>query len=165
MYKTTITNKTFDKLVSENKFDWKYITDIYKPEKSIEATVDIELWHTDKVTNNQEFLDYCKANKLRPATFNEALQLALDNPDLQRKHLMATYDLGQLCCLFLRGSDGGRYLSVSRSDPVSFWVEDVRFLVVRESLDSKSLSSVPLELGNLSLTMNGLTYKYKQVEE
>lgn len=119
MYKITTTNKTFEQLVEANKFVWKYITDSYTPEKPQKRKVEIELWRPNKVTTNQEFLDYCKANNSRPATFNEALQLVLENPDLQRKNYLVTYDVGQLCYLYLYENGGKRDLDVDRDYPAA----------------------------------------------
>lgn len=156
--------KTFEELVEANKFDWKYISNSYKSLKP-KKTGKVELWHPDKTTTNQEFIDYCGANNLRPATFNEALEFALNNPDEQRKYPLATYDASQLCYLYLSGSGRGRDLHVYRNYPVSRWREDVRFLVVRESLDSETLSpSVPLDTWPLEiLEING--FKYKLIKE
>lgn len=166
----TKTPKTFEQLVEANNFGYKYITNIYKPEKPKKGTVKIELWHPNKYTTNQEFLDYCKANNRRPATFNEALQFALDNSDEQKKQSLVTYDLQQLCSLYLDSDGDERGLDVYEYRPDDDWSGSVGFLVVPApasapaGLDSEKLgSAVPFDPRLLEISYNGK--KYKVVEE
>jgi hypothetical protein len=152
--------KTFDQLVKANNFGYKYIIDSYKPEKP-KKTGKVELWHPNKVITNQEFLDYCKANKSHPATFNEVLQYTLDNPKEQLEYPLVTYDEKQLCYLCLHRDGALRCVDVDRDFLGGRWHENCRFLLVRElPLDSGtlgasgSLVSWPLD----ELVINGVTY-------
>lgn len=164
--------KTFNQLVEANHFGYQYITSSYKPKKAIESKAKIVLWHSGKITTNQEFLDRCKSINGRPATFDEALQYALDNPDEQKKNPLVTYDLEQLCCLCLRFGVDERRLYVDEDLPDNYWHDYVRFLVVPAPVSVPASSSSlgdseltgSLELGTLTLTINGNSYKYKQVE-
>lgn len=159
-----LTTKTFEQLLEDNNFGYKYIIDNYKPEKSKKGKVEIELWYPKKITTNQEFLNYCKQVGARPASFNEALQFSKENPELQKKYPLITFDINQLCCLYLSRSGGLRSVLVLRASLGGDWSEGVRFLLVREYLDSSKLgSSVPLELGDLKLEYKGR--KFKIVEE
>ena len=66
-----------------------------------------------------------------------ALTFALKNKDKQREYPLAIlfYDTsGQLCSLYLDGGSYGRDLSVDEDYPGSLWDENVRFLVVAETL-------------------------------
>lgn len=158
--KINLTNKTFKQLVEANNFGYKYITDSYKPTEPNKGKVEIELWHPSKITTNQEFIDHCKEVGGRPATFNEALQLALDNPDLQKEPLV-TYDLERLCYLCLSFGDDERRLHVSPELPVHNWLDDVRFLVVPAPVSVPGSSS-PLDTWPLdTLTINGVEYVRK----
>lgn len=162
----TTTKKTFIELVEACKFDYKYIIDSYKPEKPwpehTGQTVEIELWHPNKITTNQEFLDHCKEVGGRPATFNEALQLALENPELQKIQQLATYDLEQLCCLCLDGDGGKRYLHVFESIPGHDWIESVRFLVAPAlPASSKKLAESELNLEILPFDPSKLSFEYE----
>lgn len=163
----TLTTKSFEQLVKANNFGYKYINKNYKPENPKEGKVNIELWHPNKTTTNQEFLDYCKSINGRPATFNETLQFALDNPDEQKKYPLVTYDGEQLCGLALYSDGGRRKLRVCRNYPGNYWHDSVRFLVVPapvpaassgslgDSEIGKPLDSWPLEI----LEINGVTYE------
>jgi len=122
--KITLSSKTFEQLVEENNFGWKYINSNYKPQKYKKGKVEIELKHFGKYITNQEFLDWCRENGKRPATFNEALQFALQNPDKQKKYSLATWDGGQLYYLFLGSGGEQRGLSVGRRSLIwklGFW--------------------------------------------
>lgn len=168
--KINLTNKTFEQLVEANNFGYKYITNSYKPQEPKKGKVEIELWHPGKDTTNQEFLDHCKEVNGRPATFNEALQLALDNPD--QKEVLVTYDLEQLCFLYLYFGGDERRLRVYHRSPGHYWRGGVRFLVVPAPVsvpasslklgDSEldiSLNTWPLD----TLTINGVEYARKNV--
>lgn len=168
--------KTFEQLVEANKFGYKYINPSYQPQKVSGKKVEIELQHFGKYTTNQEFLDWCKENGKRPATFNEALQFALDNPDEQKKYWLVTYDSEQLYYLILYADGGRRELDVSRSTPGHGWYESVRFLVVpapavSASLDSKplgssgSLDSLPFDPSKIILEYEGRRFKLSEFEE
>lgn len=155
--------KTFEQLVEANHFGYQYITSSYKPEKAIESKAKIELWHSGKVTTNQEFLDHCKEVGGRPASFNEALQYALDNPDEQKKYPLVTYDLEQLCDRCLDFGGDRRRLHVSENYPDNYWRDFVRFLVVPAPVSvpasSRKLGKLelkPLELGQKTVTQPGI---------
>lgn len=143
-----MTPKTFEQLVEANNFGYKYITSSYKPEKAIESKAKIELWHPNKITTNQEFLDHCKEVGGRPASFNEALQYALDNPEEQKKNPLVTYDGGRLCYLYLRFDGGERGLVVYGNYPGDNWYGRVRFLVVPAPV---SVPASSLSLGDSEL--------------
>lgn len=167
--------KTFEQLVEANKFGYEYIDSSYRPQKVSGKKVKVELQHFGKYTTNQEFLDWCKENGKRPATFNEALQFALDNPDEQKKYWLVTYDSEQLFCLFLHAGGGKRGLGVSKDGPGSRWSGHVRFLAVPAPVprvsdtqtlgSSGSLDSLPFDPSKIILEYEGRRFKLSEFWE
>lgn len=158
--------KTFQQLVEANNFDYEYIRNGYKPEEVTGKKVKIELWYPNKIITNQKFLDHCKEVGGRPATFNEALDFALENPDLQKQHPLVTYNLEQLYYLYLNSDDGKRRLILYEDDPDGYWRDDVRFLVVPAPVPAAGVSDTgklgsSSPLGSLPFDPSKLTFEYE----